>query len=357
MTPGARPFGMDDRFRLRRAGGVLVLAALVASAGVPLLLGGRAAFSAILHFPAHGYAALCMAIVASCLARALKLRLLMRRLDAPAGFMRALAISLAMDFAFMVTPGGIGGYAAGVYYLRRAGTSLEGAAALTAADQGLDLLFFALALPLAGLTLYGTGLPQAWKMLALGTAALAGVLAVAALCTRRRWTSWLSATDAPGARWPFLQRHRQSLTGFLAGLRAQARLLAAGGPLFLGRVFALTALQWLTRYGVLWLALALLGHRVPFALTLSLQALLLHAAQWTGMPSGGGGAELGLSAALASRVPLADLATALLLWRIATLYAGLAAGAIAIAWLARRHGRQRPDPSALAALPAGECAR
>ena len=108
MTPGARPFGMDDRFRLRRAGGVLVLAALVASAGVPLLLGGRAAFSAILHFPAHGYAALCMAIVASWLARALKLRLLMRRLDAPAGFMRALAISLAMDFAFMVTPGGIG---------------------------------------------------------------------------------------------------------------------------------------------------------------------------------------------------------------------------------------------------------
>ena len=69
-----------------------------------------------------------------------------RRAREPA---RSLGISLATDFAFMTTPGGVGGYAASVYYLRRAGASASGAAAITAADQGMDVLFFVVALPLA----------------------------------------------------------------------------------------------------------------------------------------------------------------------------------------------------------------
>jgi len=75
-----------------------------------------------------------------------------------------------------------------------------------------------------------------------------------------------------------------------------------------------------------------------FALTLLLQALVLHAAMWTGVPAGGGGAELGLTAALTSWVPASSIATALLLWRVATLYICLIAGAIAIAWLSRHRG-------------------
>jgi len=60
------------------------------------------------------------------------------------------------------------------------------------------------------------------------------------------------------------------------------------------------------------------------------------------MPAGAGSAELGLSATLIAWVPGPVLATALLLWRMATLHVGLIAGAIAIAVLARRH--KRPDP-------------
>ena len=64
-----------------------------------------------------------------------------------------LGISLATDFAFMTTPGGVGGYAASVYYLRRTGASASAATAVTATDQGMDVLFFVAALPLAGLSL------------------------------------------------------------------------------------------------------------------------------------------------------------------------------------------------------------
>ena len=83
---------------------------------------------------------------------------------------------------------------------------------------------------------------------------------------------------------------------------------------------------------LLWLVLLLLGHRVPFALILLMQCLVLHAALWTGVPAGGGGAELGLSATLAAWVPPTSIATALLLWRMATLYICLAAKIISGAW-------------------------
>ena len=123
---------------------------------------------------------------------------------------------------------------------------------------------------------------------------------------------------------------------FLLQLRDDARALIAGGPVFLAAVLGLTALQWLARYAVLWVALAVLGQRIPFAAAFLLQSFVLHAAQWTGIPAGGGGAELGMGAALATAVPAVTLATALLLWRLATVHASLAAGALAILWLVRR---------------------
>jgi len=78
---------------------------------------------------------------------------------------------------------------------------------------------------------------------------------------------------------------------------------------------------------------------VSFPLIFLLQVFVLQAASWTGVPAGAGSAELGLSATLITWVPGPTLATALLLWRMATLHVGLIAGAIAIAVLARRHKR------------------
>ncbi|HEY0179125.1 MAG TPA: flippase-like domain-containing protein, partial [Dokdonella sp.] len=310
-----------------RYGLLLVAAALAATLAAPLLFGGEHAFRATLRLSAGGYGLLLAAAAASAVARALKLRLLMRRLGVELGVAHALGFALATDFGFLATPAGLGGYVACVHYARRAGASPDAAAALTAADQGLDLLFFALVLPLAGVAFFDAGLPPRLVVAAAAVTAALALLALGALLMRRN---------------PRLRRALAPLADAAARARTQVRALAAGGPRFVAAAFALTLVQWLARYGILWLVLRLLGCDVSFWLLLALQAFVLHVALWSGVPAGGGGAELGLGTALAAWVPPGALGAALLLWRVATLYLPLAAGAAAIAALARR-GEAAPD--------------
>jgi len=345
MSPKA--VGHNNASPMRRAG-PLIAAALAATLAVPMLLGGRAALWQALEFSVRGYAVLFGVIAVSWFARAAKIQLLLRRLGTRSRFGTLFLISLASDFAFISTPGGIGGYAAGVFYLRRAGASTSSAATITAADQLLDWAFFALALPLAGLAMFRSDIPAILSWLAFGTSALMLALGAAAVIARRRVGAWLFNDNAVVRRWPRLRRHQQLLREFFVSLERQAGVLLGGGRGFLSAMLLLCGLQWLARYGVLWIALYLLGHKVSFALTLLMQSLVLHAAMWTGVPSGGGGAELGLTAALAAWVPAEALATALLLWRVATLYICLIAGGIAIALLARTshgHATAAPAPS------------
>lgn len=332
---------------LRRAGLLLIVLAIAASLVVPIALGGRQALLATLHVSAQGYAALFALILASWLARAIKLHLLLHQIGVRPAFARTLNISLATDFAFVTTPAGVGGYVASVYYLRSAGgASGSGATTITAVDQGLDLVFFGLAVPVAGLALVWSGQSHLLISFAFGATALSVLLVAAAWFARGRVAGWVFGENMLVARWPRLREKQHALHGFWVKVGAHAALLRAGDPMFLFSVIGLTALQWLARYGVLWLALRLLGHDVAFALAFLLQVLVLHAALWTGVPAGGGGAEIGLSAMLAMWVPPASLATALLLWRALTLYTGLAAGAIAIALLA--HGKRRSPAHACA---------
>jgi uncharacterized protein (TIRG00374 family) len=350
MNGGIEAHSGNRTRQLRRAGRWLVVIAIAATVIVPIMLGGRDALSATLHFSVQGYVAILALIVASWSSRALKLQLLLHRFEVQSQFPRMMLVSLATDFAFMTTPGGVAGYAASVYYLRRAGASASGAAAVTAADQGMDVIFFVLALPIAGLGLIasdtiGSGAPLTLTAIAFASSALVVLVAVAALLGRRKLQAWFAAMSF-SPRWPRLRRAHEAASAFFAMLWTDARLVQAGGPGFLFDVFVLTALQQLTRYGILWLALLLLGHPVAFVFAFLLQVFVLQAATWTGMPSGAGGAELGLGAALVAWVPAPSLATALLLWRIATLYVGLVAGAIAIALLARPTKRPAVDMDA-----------
>jgi uncharacterized protein (TIRG00374 family) len=226
--------------------------------------------------------------------------------------------------------------------MRREGASIGAATTITAADQLLDLAFFALALPLAGLTLLSSDLPRTLTMLAFSASALMIVAGITVLVAHRKITRWLVGDNAFTRRWPSLRRRQQALHDFLLSVGAHMRLLVRGGLANLLALAGLTAIQWLTRYGVLWIVLGLLGHDVPFALVLLLQSLVLHAAMWTGVPSGGGSAELGLSAALAAWVPMSSMATALLLWRVTTFYVCLIAGAAAISLLTHKRPRLAP---------------
>jgi uncharacterized protein (TIRG00374 family) len=314
---------------------VLLTAALVATIVVPFLLGGRQTLSAAAEIAGEGYVALLVLVFASWLARAFKLHLLLHRLKTPTPFARSFGISLASDLAFAVTPAGVGGYVASVYYLKRAGASTSSAATITAMDQFSDLVFFSISVPLAAFALAASGQTQAVTATSLVAAALTTTFLLTVWFARARLSSFLSAPPTLSGKPSRLQKGWQALRTLVASMSAQIAPLIASEPMFLFWILALTALQWLTRYGVLWLTLLLLGHAVPFALAFLLQVAVLHAAVWTGIPAGGGGAELGLTATLASWVAPADMATALIIWRAATLYASVLAGSIAIVVLAR----------------------
>jgi uncharacterized protein (TIRG00374 family) len=327
---------------LRRAL-LLVAIALVASVVVPLFVGGGDALTAAVRFPLRGYALLFAVIATSWIARTLKLKVLLRRLQLQAGLARLFAISLAIDFAFISTPAGLGVYAAGIFSRRRAGATPGAATTVMAADQILDLAFFTFALPLAGLTLMWSQLPASLAALAFASGATMLALGAVVWLSRRRVAGWLLGDNALTRRWPALRRHQHLLHGFFAAVADNMRLLRAGGPRPALALLILTVAQWLSRYGVFWVALSLLGQHLAFALTLLLQALILHAAMWTGVPAGGGGAELGLSAALAAWVPATTIATALLLWRIVTFDLCLVAGLIAVLVLSRRQRTAHDD--------------
>lgn len=333
---------------------LLVGVAIAATLIVPILIGGGDALQQLLDFPARGYLALLAVIATSWLARAAKLWLLLHRVGMRPGFLQILAKSLAIDFAFISTPAGVGGYAACIYYLRRTGASIGAATSVTAADQILDLSFFALILPIAGVTLLWSELPHALALLAFATGASMLAGGVVAALARGRITRWLLGDNILARRLPAFRRRQHILHGFLVSVGANARLLASGGPRVVLPIAALTAVQWLTRYGVLWAALALLGHHVSYALTLLLQALILHAAMWTGVPAGGGGAELGLTAALAAWVPAAGIATALLLWRLVTFDACLVVGLAAALLLGHRRAPMPPHAAPARADSRGE---
>jgi len=320
----------------QRTGYLLIAVALGATIAIPIMLGGRDALAATLHFPVHGYVAIFALLVVSWISRALKLRLLLRRLGSSPGFVHLLEISLATDFAFIATPAGIGGYAASLYYLHRAGTSTRSAASITAVDQGLDVLFFILALPIAGLALIHSAALNHLSTLALTTSALIAILATGAWLARRTLAKGLLESNALSRRWPKVRSIQLMVAGLLAKLRTDIHLILEAGPAFLFGIATLTFLQQLTRYGIFWLTLLILGHHVSFALTFLLQALVLQAAVWTGIPAGGGAAEIGLSSTLGMWVPNVSFATALLIWRAATLYVCLIVGGIATALLARR---------------------
>ncbi|HEU4663743.1 MAG TPA: lysylphosphatidylglycerol synthase transmembrane domain-containing protein [Dokdonella sp.] len=316
--------------------------ALLATLVAPLLLGGRAAFEALHDVAGSALATMLGVTVLGWFARAAKFALLARGVGLDLRPRRALMMSLATDFGFLATPGGLGGYAANVLLLRRAGATTATATAVAAADQIVDALFFAIALPLAACAAMRSALPDLVLRAAFAGGGLLGAGALLAFLLRK--TLLRHAVRRA-------QVHRQGRLARVPALIAQALQEAARilrGDARAGAALALlTTVQWTTRYGVLWLALAAFGHPVPYAVTLLAQGVVMHVAQWTGVPSGAGGAEFGLAAALAPWLTPAQLAPAALVWRGTTLHLALLAGGFALLHLLRTEAA--PEASTLAA--------
>jgi len=315
---------------------LLAAAAIGAGLLVPLLMGGRQALAALQSIPHDGVLALAALALASAVARAIKLNLLALRLGHPISVARALITAFASDAAFQATPAGAGGYPATVFLLRRAGMPASTGLALSAADQALDTLFFALALPFACAFDLGDAVPASWHSLAWIPTAVVLAAALAGVCAWRSRAHWWPGLRNLLLRVRWLRQRRERLRAFFAHFVADLARLRHGSPWLSVALLVTVAAQWIARYGALWLALAVLGHALPFGLVFVAQSVALHAAQWTGVPGGIGGGDIALAAALSPWAPLAVLAPALLLWRLTTFHAVLVFGAIAFACDRRR---------------------
>jgi uncharacterized protein (TIRG00374 family) len=304
--------------------------------GAPFAVGGRAVLDSLGEVAPSLFLVLAGLSIISGTAKAGKLQLLLLSLGQARSFWRTLAIAFATDLAFLCSPAGAAGYAVNIGLLRNSAVPWSTATAVVGAEQALDLVFFAVAIPLAILS---AGIPLAHPLPATSESTRIALLVIAALFVLALWRARLSAAQLIrdlAARVPWLRARQIRIAGFIAELRAQILALSGGSIRRNFALLLLTTLQWLSRYGVLWLALKELGHAVPFGFALALQGFVLHLALWTGIPAGGGSADLGLAAALAPWASRPVIATALLLWRFSTLYFPLILGILSLGALALR---------------------
>ncbi len=322
--------------RTRGAATMLALLGVGLALGVPFALGSHGWFAGLRALSSQVFLVLAASAAVSALAKAGKLQLMQTTLGVRLGFMRTFAITLMTDFAFLVSPLGAAGYGVNIGLLQRTGASWTIATTLVAADQALDLTFFAVAVPIA--TVFAIG-PLAQVIPKPSPSAVLGMLAGAAILMG---TLWLCRRHAAGAldtacrRISWLEARKSGWGGFRSSMWQQWRLLMAAPPRRFGALVLLTTLQWTLRYSALWFALLELGYRLPLGFVWAVQAVVLHAALWTGIPAGGAAGDLALAATFANWVPRGAMATALVLWRFATLYCPLALGALAFVALAWR---------------------
>ena len=307
---------------------VLAAIAIAATIGVPAFIGGYDVVDSVAAFPLSGVGGGIALMCCCAWSKGARLGVLAGRGGLAIAPPWMLAIGVASDAAFFLTPFGLGGYASTVFLLRRRGASVPDAAAIMAAEQALDLAFFALAIPVAtamavggeGSAGYGSG------------AVVAGVAGMAAMA------AWAISRSRHAARMSArLAAHRVAQRPWRMVRETSRQLLelARGGPLFAAQCALLTIVQWVSRYAVLYLIAAALGHAIPFVALFVMQSVVMTGANVSGLPAGGGAADAALAALLSPWASPLEGATALLVWRGLTLYLPLLWGAAAWAALLR----------------------
>lgn len=317
--------------------GATILLAIIGvgfAIGAPMLLGFHAIVAGLRAAPVHLIIMLAASALISTMAKAGKQQLMQTALGLHLPFPRTLAMTFVTDAAFLGSPFGAAGYGVNLGLLQRAGASWTQATTVVSGDQALDLAFFAVAVPVSIVSCLGL---VGGLIAPIPLHVIAGVVSGAIALTfiiwkyRRKLAAGVhSVLERAGVK----SSRPAQWRAFATNVRQQWTHLLKGPHWQLAMLLGLTTIQWLLRYGALWFILLQLGYALPPGFVVAVQALVLHAALWTGIPAGGGGGDLGLAAAFGSWVPRAAVGTALILWRFATLFCPLALGALGIAALA-----------------------
>lgn len=315
--------------RFRSLHGVLLLAALVAPLVLTSLAGGRQAFEHVAQFPL-GLLLLMFAMAALCWnLNATRLRLMLNGRAGQLGQRGALGIELAAKCALCATPGGSGGPATLLLLLAQRGFSPSKGAAVFLIDQGCDLLFFLVMLSgLVAISVFGNaqwphqGLIQlsllGLVLLAVGVSLMMSYLPKL-LRTRRQWLIGLLAWLRPGRRRWLVRR--------LLRCRYALRITLALPNATLAAMLVLTAMHWLLRYSLLYLAVIGIGGHADWLWTFLTQMLAMAASQFSFLPGGAGAAEVGVGSLLLPLMEREQAAAAVLVWRLISYHLYLAAGA------------------------------
>tara|TARA_E500000178_G_scaffold149075_1_gene148714 strand:+ start:7427 stop:8452 length:1026 start_codon:yes stop_codon:yes gene_type:complete len=248
--------------------------------------------------------------------------LMSRCINTPLSYRRSLAIAIASEFGIAASPGGVGGTAVRLSFLKKSGISFSDGGALLAADIFLDMLFFSLLTPFALITLFRQ-LPaeHIWQLNAPSPNFLYILILPLFLYLNR------NRIHLELKKRPFYQHYRLAarlrlwkqnlIESFNKGKTAATRIFSEHrGHLCLNLL--LTALQFCSRYSVLPIAIWLLGsHLNPLPL-IFIQGLLYLIGMLVIAPGGGGSIEI-LAAIILPRFISVELTgVTILLWRFFT---------------------------------------
>lgn len=306
---------------------LLILLSLVISLAVPFFLGGSELWHGLAQAPAWVLIASIFMVAISWSANAFRLRILAQTVERPVSFRSAFTQVIATEFAGAASPAGAGGPVTYVFLLGQQGFKPAHAAAMYAVDHLIDGFFFATMLPaLAILTAAGGMIDNIFWLLLIAVLLIAlGLLLFWAIIYRYR--ELLSLGDLIIRPLALPKSRRRKVTRIVLRFRHGLHLVAALPQSWLLALYLCCATHWLMRYSILAVIIWGLGFTIPWAYLFIVQGLVLFAGHLTFLPGGSGSVELGFSALLAPFIGPAQLALALLLWRFATFYWYLIAGA------------------------------
>lgn len=283
---------------------------------------------------------LALPVLLSWTCNSLRFFLMCRSLGHPLSFARAWAIAVSFEFGVAASPGGVGGTAIRLGFLKKTGLSFVHGGALLAADLFIDLLFFAMVTPFAFLVLlhslniaqldFSHGFNPVWLLLLL--------VPVALYAFRQQLYRQFEKQDVflkyrLGARIRIAQQKLRH--GFQQG-RSAIALIFKNHRATLALNLLLTAVQITCRYSVLPLAIWMLGVPVnPLPLIL-IQGVLFMIGMAVVAPGGGGSVEVLAALALNQFMPVHLVGVAILLWRFFTYHFYLLCGGAVFAVTFRR---------------------
>ncbi|VGO11696.1 hypothetical protein PDESU_00242 [Pontiella desulfatans] len=265
---------------------------------------------------------LALPVLVSWTCNGLRFWLMCRCIGNPLSLRRAWSIAVSSEFGVMASPGGVGGTAVRLGFLKRSGISFVHGGSLLAADVFLDLLFFVSITPFAlyallqYLSFDKTSLARTWNPLWL----LLLLIPIAVYALRKRMFQSVKKNEQ-------MQKHRvagrirlarqKALHGFRQGKTATALIFRNHRGVLLIN-FMLSALQFTARYSILPFAIWLLGIPVNPLPLIMMQGTLFMISMLVVAPGGGGSVELLAALALPQLMPTHLVGVAILLWRIFT---------------------------------------